>query len=635
LGTFDATPLRNCRACAHGPMATKIGVRLGTKIMTAKALPNYNGRVLGAIFNSIKNAAAELATGIFGKRATKMSDAPSVPRAKFQSMSCDNESPTSLEGRTSLGDASTAPQRTGEQEQKWVKGSITRTPSQSLETSGTTSVVPIVPLHQETLQRLETSEMTQQSSTRDISKLDELNRWHCDVANAVVLDRTKETGKAYSSLSGLLTPRPELSGGPRVATKHEISQAAVFRATLIKDLVKTGMSLPEAQEAFHRKSIELLNQQDWPVIEKTLEFANGKFTSRQTPAAHIPALAGSYRWSNLKGVCSSERDQPNHAVNLLKTELHDEKSGKRLFAGVRSGTIGAEIKDPDKRAAAAKKRAMETIVAALSLRPDLIDKANRGGLPRLRLTSTSLMSPSGIATKEADYLQTQITAWREIDDQKFIRLNGFGGSEITVLVEILPFSVGVNSLAFLGPSFLQGVIGGWSTADGINAKSFDTLMEWTDGYLKKIPNPENSSVVTRLQQELKHIFTNKLHHQDGGDPYKLASRLQELAYEIGAVPAFNCKSGKDRTGQCDVEVKASIMLRQMGDNAPAPNAVLDSKQQEVLRRTQLESGSLEITKLNTGAMGLKINSGGIFAPSNAQRTGAAKEEEGLSRAVHD
>ncbi len=60
-----------------------------------------------------------------------------------------------------------------------------------------------------------------------------------------------------------------------------------------------------------------------------------------------------------------------------------------------------------------------------------------------------------------------------------------------------------------------------------------------------------------------------------GDPYKLASRLQELAYRIGAVPAFNCKSGKDRTGQCDVEVKSAIMLERMkkGD-APKPNAVL-------------------------------------------------------------
>jgi len=46
-----------------------------------------------------------------------------------------------------------------------------------------------------------------------------------------------------------------------------------------------------------------------------------------------------------------------------------------------------------------------------------------------------------------------------------------------------------------------------------------------------------------------------LHHEVGNEPYKLPTRLLALSNEIGATPAFNCKSGKDRTGQLHVEIR--------------------------------------------------------------------------------
>lgn len=470
-------------------------------------------------------------------------------------------------------------------------------------------------------------------STRDISRLDELNTWRLQVAKEVA----KDAGIELMPFS--LSEKPVLSGGRRNATRSEIAQGAAYPGKLVNDLVKAGMSRSKAQEAFSRKAIDHLNHREWPIISKPLKFAEGEFTSVQTPAKHIDSLAKGYKLSGINGVCSSERDRNDHAVNLIQSRLVD-KDGKELFAGVRSGTIGADIKDPGARKHACHNRATETIKAALDLRPDLIAKAKNGEIPVLRMTSTSLMSPSRIATKEAAYLESQLQAWAEINvasqKQGFITITGFDNQPIRVKVEILPFSVGVNSFAFLGPSVLQGVIGGWDTSDKANAASISLLMDWTNEYIANDPTAANIAEVGTLRDEILDIFSNKLHHRDGGDPYKLAQRIQDLAYQIGAVPAWNCKSGKDRTGQCDVEVKAAIMLRRMGKSgATKPNAVPDSHQQHVLRTTQLESGTLEITKLNTGTMGLMINSGGILAASNAKRTGAGGEEDGLARALHD
>lgn len=52
------------------------------------------------------------------------------------------------------------------------------------------------------------------------------------------------------------------------------------------------------------------------------------------------------------------------------------------------------------------------------------------------------------------------------------------------------------------------------------------------------------------------MFNSKMHHPEGTDAYKFISRLLMLADFIEAVPHFNCKSGKDRTGEADASVKA-------------------------------------------------------------------------------
>lgn len=74
-------------------------------------------------------------------------------------------------------------------------------------------------------------------------------------------------------------------------------------------------------------------------------------------------------------------------------------------------------------------------------------------------------------------------------------------------------------------------------------------------YLSQHPSAENAQKVRTLSQQLKAIWANKTHHHDGGEPYKAALHVALLANEIGAMPCWNGKSGKDRTGMLDAEIK--------------------------------------------------------------------------------
>ena len=98
------------------------------------------------------------------------------------------------------------------------------------------------------------------------------------------------------------------------------------------------------------------------------------------------------------------------------------------------------------------------------------------------------------------------------------------------------------------------------------------------------------------------------HHRAGTEPYKLPVRLAALANELELPVAFNCKSGKDRTGQLDVEVKAlyaSIALE--GGRVPEPERERSANDRANHLRLFNEAGSFEIQKHNTTMPGSKIN----------------------------
>lgn len=58
-----------------------------------------------------------------------------------------------------------------------------------------------------------------------------------------------------------------------------------------------------------------------------------------------------------------------------------------------------------------------------------------------------------------------------------------------------------------------------------------------------------------LGRQLAELWTSGEYRHAGAQPYKFAARIARLSFLLGAGTAFNCKSGKDRTAQLDLEVK--------------------------------------------------------------------------------
>lgn len=102
---------------------------------------------------------------------------------------------------------------------------------------------------------------------------------------------------------------------------------------------------------------------------------------------------------------------------------------------------------------------------------------------------------------------------------------------------------------------------------------------------------------------------------------------------LGGVPAWNCKSGKDRTGMMDVECKFLATLVALGKEIPQPGAQLNPEQKLLYRNLLLQSGNHEMQKYNTGIAGYKLEGVG----SITERIGDIASHKaflGASKIVH-
>ena len=90
----------------------------------------------------------------------------------------------------------------------------------------------------------------------------------------------------------------------------------------------------------------------------------------------------------------------------------------------------------------------------------------------------------------------------------------------------------------------------------------------------------------------------------------MASRIAVLTNLLGGIPAWNCKSGKDRTGMMDVECKFLATLVALGKTIPEPGAQLTTEQKMLYRNLLMQSGNHEMQKYNTGIAGYKLENVG-------------------------
>ena len=396
---------------------------------------------------------------------------------------------------------------------------------------------------------------------------------------------------------------------------------------------------------------QTLNERPWNTIDKTVTAAIGgepiELKSTIRPASQLGLSAQSPRGpiaanypANVNGyMCHSATT--DHAVNLAVSSLSVGAKGENkafAFAGVRhSAHCAWEMRDANARAAANANRAKETVIAAFMAKraapvdPLQLPPPGQDGTitVSLKLTSVSLLTPDrarGVLGKnsssnERRMLAEQNAAWDYVV-QHGVEFD-YNGQHIRIEPQILKFNFGVNAGAVSWLGVVKPLSGGWDISDTMNAPAFEGLRGQVEEFIQQHPGTKEAEAARTLLEQCRRIFAAGGEHKDNHDAYKLASRIAVLSHLIGNMPCWNCKSGKDRTGQMDVESKFLATLIARGEPIPEPGAPLTPAQQGLFRAIALEGGNFEVQKQNTGIAGFKT--GGVS--SIVERLGGKRYRE--------
>ena len=398
--------------------------------------------------------------------------------------------------------------------------------------------------------------------------------------------------------------------------------------------------------------IQVLNSQPWNVIQRDVQYlghTGSSVTARSTitPARHIGTIGQTMARDNLQGVSCGDRGQERHAVNLACTEI--SVGGTTLFRGLRHGVNSAyTLTNPADRMSANNTRAREIFTAALQSSPELLQKAQAaqpGDIIDLPLLSTSLLTPDvwrrwgGGAEK--NHLREQCNAWQDACQGGLCQITvSIAGQAKTVTVrpDVVSFNFGVNTGA---QSTGKSLLGGWGTSMDLNeqamTKLFGSKPAWQGGIVAQYliqPNVpvRNRQMIVDLRTQIINLWENKGFRETGEDPYRLPARLAMLGHLMGMMPLFNCKSGKDRTGQMDVACKSlALQMYERNGRLPPLNQTQTGMDKQIFQQVAINGGNLEMQRMNTGLAGFKTS--GVAGLDKLFSDSAREMHRGLSHYV--
>ena len=377
---------------------------------------------------------------------------------------------------------------------------------------------------------------------------------------------------------------------------------------------------------------QALNTRQWPTIDKTIAVAVGgrpnELRSTIVPAANLGRAPGAQHGviaypQGVNGYMCHCADT-NHAVNLSVSRLTvqgpNNAAPELAFCGVRHGVHSAwEIPTAAGRAAANVHRAQEAVIAAFMAKynipahPPALPAPSANGTINvdLDMVSVSLLTPdkyrhtlhTGSSQDERAMLIDQTQAWNSVE-QLGVTFQ-YNGQQIRIQPRIHTFNFGVNSGA-VNHSRLANVAGGWDLSDTMNAAAMRGFRNAVTTFINDPAQPATKRTYAQtLLNQCDQVMQAKGERKDSHDAYKVAARIAVLANLIGNVPCWNCKSGKDRTGEMDVECKFLSTLIARGETIPDPGVPLTQGQQGLFRAIALEGGNFEVQKANTGFGGYK------------------------------
>lgn len=456
--------------------------------------------------------------------------------------------------------------------------------------------------------------------------------------------RFKKAGLERSGRQG--KPLPESFGKVHIKS----AMASHMRGRL-QQLGLSGTNVPSLDKLRGRIGdgyMQGVQQQPWKNIDRShAMFAKGdgdslkqvSFNNRMTRARDLSEdLKASYTADGIEGVSSLANKEARHVVNMWQTEYAPSQAGGFEFAGIRHGIHDAyKIKDESLRHEANDARVEEFIRASIQTASPSRFTLNPDGTLGFNIVSMSLVTPAAIGGDEKAMLANQVAAY-ERANLKFadkgieVNLPQPDGSFKTEHVKpnIVAFNAGVNSFS-LGKT-TSPFFGGWGPSDRLNKQSMKAMVGdmATSGAIggmagkklavlrEQLNDPSLAAqhltlrhkmgVIQDLAHQLNTMLQDGLHHSAGHEPYKFPVRLMALANECDASPAFNCKSGKDRTGQLDVEIKDFYTSLNVNDGQVRELNHQRTEAENLNLKTLFEhGGGREIQKYNTGVPGSKVD----------------------------
>ncbi len=462
----------------------------------------------------------------------------------------------------------------------------------------------------------------------------------------------------------------ERNNGARTGVKveHPDEMVDAHKADMMTKLVEAfelahpGQPAPrEALEAMLKECyVETLNRdQEWSTVQTDVTFrVDDRTVSTQstvTPARQLgerERVSHEYEVAGLEGVCSESTTERDHAVNLCVSKLTDSR-GRKVVSMVRHGIHSARGLPVGsvEREQANIHRAVESVRVAVTDNQPILQEAlrrQREGIEEpvtLHISSLSLVT-AGWGGDDRLW-QDQKAAWEAISRGEPILMPVWDPVandyvNIQVKVNVLAFNWGVNPGA-MGVWHKCGVDVpiprfGWTDevletnraslhqlVGSLNPK--DQLGGLLGEYLARDDVSEKDKRIARdLAAQIREIWNDESFKKGEGDVYKIASRIAVLTDMIGGTPMFNCKSGKDRTGHLDAEIKFLAAVIHETGKVP-PYGKLSEEHQDVFTEFALHGGNHEIQRYNTGYAGYKTYN----VHANVERMGSDPAREELYR----
>ncbi len=429
----------------------------------------------------------------------------------------------------------------------------------------------------------------------------------------------------------------EVYSEPPVYMKKAIKKQIKEVKALLKE---AGMSSREINKGWRKALAATVNKSHWETIDKTIPVRAGgqihNYRSQQIPANEMRLLLNneqgirdpfpvSYHGT---GRTSANLKERVHTINMYETRL-DSANGRELYSGIRTGTLYPKgEKNKAKVQSILESRSRELVTAALvkklsALSPEQRQKVIESGEMSFDMVSTSLVSPDymrhafHVHDDELTFQLSQNNALTDLCREPVVLVvfDSSGRSHVVEAnVRFAALNIPVNKLGLHPVADTIGYT--CDNADELSAEGYEVLMgnshpdcdiggivgSWLRGEGLHSPNRNK---VLQLVQQIRHMHLHKLHHREGQDAFKMATRVQLLAHMVGAVGHFNCKSGKDRTGEADSRLKVLASEVDRLGYVPDPTAPIVREHREAVQGFIYGAGSMEVQQQNILLPGYK------------------------------